>query len=742
MRPTSPTFWLLDGPTGWRTLTATGTRLVHDVRAGKLSGIRLSAVEGGRLTFQGNEDSLGCLALPRHLAIDTRLADIYLLSLTDLSIKRFSPQTKRFQTLPSIGGPGQGIRQFQDPQNITIAQNNLYIADRGNRRVQAFNLKTLGTIAVWGPQDRTGQTIDPQHPDAWRPIDVGSHRGVAYVLDWRYGRVHRHRPNTDQLDMVLENPQAERCWTRFAMDNDGSFYLLNTRQQCLEVYNAQGQFVKTVLQADDVRDNFHPPLLNLDHKGRFCIPENFMHLCKRQLPQPARPETSLAQCPPHTPSGIRFDREGNVQLSDQYEMSGPKFYQQTGTWISTPLDSEIHNCQWHRIKLNAHLPLGTEIEISTYTDNDYLNASKLERIPPALWKPCFVLMGQWQEAGEQTEGFSQDGLVQNTEGRYLWIRAKLKGDGFFTPSIRKLRAHYPRDSYLKHLPAIFSANEESSLFLSRFLSIFQTDWDEIEKKLEEITQYFDPRAAPDGEALRYLADWLALPVESEWNLQQQRRLLSAAPALYPHRGTFEGIQGYLQVYLQNLANLERSPGHYPKLVEGFLERHHLFLDHENATRSDRMPLWGPDVVGRLQLDRHAREGEVKLVSTGDPQRDLFHEYAHKFKVFMPSSWIKTREDERKVRRAVEAEKPAHTQYDLCLVEPRLRIGIQSTVGIDTIIGGTPQAQLACRHHDDAPPSRPPRHRLGYDTLLGIPQQEGPGFPIGPEVRIGTETVLR
>ena len=30
-------------------------------------------------------------------------------------------------------------------------------------------------------------------------------------------------------------------------------------------------------------------------------------------------------------------------------------------------------------------------------------------------------------------------------------------------------------------------------------------------------------------------------------------------------------------------------------------------------------------------------------------------------------------------------KPAHTRYDLCLVEPRFRVGLQSTVGLDTII---------------------------------------------------------
>jgi hypothetical protein len=147
------------------------------------------------------------------------------------------------------------------------------------------------------------------------------------------------------------------------------------------------------------------------------------------------------------------------------------------------------------------------------------------------------------------------------------------------------------------------------------------------------------------------------------------------------------------------------------------------------------------MVGRLQLGVFAREGEVRLVSTGDPQRELFHEYAHRFRVFVPASWVRTAQDERMVRRALDAEKPAHTRYDLCLIEPRFRVGLQSTVGLDTMIGDYPVARLACRHAADVPPSRPPRHRLGYDTILGRRLADGPSLQLAPGTRIGLETIL-
>ena len=172
----------------------------------------------------------------------------------------------------------------------------------------------------------------------------------------------------------------------------------------------------------------------------------------------------------------------------------------------------------------------------------------------------------------------------------------------------------------------------------------------------------------------------------------------------------------------------------------FRERHRLLLAQPGASELGRSAwLWGPSVVGRLQVDSFARPGEVRLVSTGDPARDLFHTFAHRFRVFVPAAWVRTQADEQTLRRALDAEKPAQTSYELCLLEPRFRVGIQSTVGVDTLIGGYPVTRLACPD-PTAPGSRPPRSCLGYDTLLG----GGPVEPLRltPAPRIGIDTALR
>jgi hypothetical protein len=113
-------------------------------------------------------------------------------------------------------------------------------------------------------------------------------------------------------------------------------------------------------------------------------------------------------------------------------------------------------------------------------------------------------------------------------------------------------------------------------------------------------------------------------------------------------------------------------------------------------------------------------GEARVVTTGDPERDLFHQYGHRFRVFVPAVWIRTAEHERLLRQAIESDKPAHTAYDLCLVEPRLRVEIQSTVGLDTLIGGYPKARLASACDDLTASGRAAGAVLGFDTLLACP----------------------
>jgi phage tail-like protein len=384
------------------------------------------------------------------------------------------------------------------------------------------------------------------------------------------------------------------------------------------------------------------------------------------------------------------------------------------------LDSGIYRCQWHRIELDlaAPLPPGSKVTVSTYSFDE--ESTQIPGPVSVLWAAGGSFLGQLQQEPSGLKGTTLDALVQSREGRFLAVMVQVQGDGYSTPEIRAMRIHYPRVSYLNYLPAVYSADDESLWFMERFLSVFQTEWDALEDRIEHSAALFDPAAVP-AEFLDVIAGWLGLPLEETWNEEKKRAMLKAVPRIYPKRGTQEGLRLHLQVYLENMNEVPvEKQLEFPLLLEGFRERQQVILSGKSGPHLDRQTqLWGPKQVGRLQLDVFATEGDVRLVSTGDPELDLFQEYAHRFRVFVPSAWVKTASDEAMLRRAIEAEKPAQTVYDLCLVEPRFQVGIQSMVGINTIIGQIPTVHLPSWDQlQNEPPSRAPHGRLGYDTVLG------------------------
>jgi phage tail-like protein len=714
--PQSPTSWLLDGPTGWRTATAAG------VTVGEVAGIQLSATADGPLAPTSSDGSLGGLTLPAGMALHPD-GTLYLLDPDEQVIKRFDPAARCFRRLPSIGRGAGEPREFSQHATIAIAGTRLYLADPGDGpgRVLVFALPGLVLLHLW------------QIPD-WDPVDLAAHGRDAYILDRSHGRVFRHNGGTGELQLVVRVEPAAGRWTRLAVDRDGRLYLLDRQSGAFDVFDAAGRPQATPNDPGDLRDRFDPPPIRLNSTGRFCLPASLAQPCGRRLPRPGPPpEAPLALCAPGM-GGLVFDLHGDPVVPA--DPPGPPLYQTAGTWISAALDSDIYRCQWHRIELelDAH-PTGSQVIVSTYADERPLPALEIAGLPEDRWTTHHAVAAQTKLRPDARPPIADDLLVQSRAGQYLWIRLRLLGDGYGSPAARSLRVHYPRDSYLTYLPAVYSADDDGRWFLERFLSVFQTEWDAIEDDIEHIERLFDPRAVPGGKSLAYLAQWLALPLEGAWNDQQQRRLLVAAPDLYRRRGTPDGVRRHLRTYLENMTGLTLDDSDYPQLIEGFRERARLLLSTKSATLGQGAPLWSPALVGRLQLDVHAREGEARLVSTRDPRLDVFSEFAHRFRVFVPAAWVRTGDQERMVRRALDAEKPAHTSYDLCLVEPRFRVGIQSTVGLDTIVATVPAGRLACRHDRDLAPSLPPRHRLGFDTVLSRKPTDWHAPRIGPGLRL-------
>lgn len=667
------------GPTYWLLNDGTGwrTATADGVAAG--TELRLATTLDGPLGLAAEDGSLGGLVMPTGFALSGD-GICYLLDPNGTVVRRFDPAAQRF--VPVLGAdrtPPGDVTELGEIVNIAITERQLYLADRRNKRVLVYGLPELSLRYVW--------TKD------WDLADVRSGGGATYVLDAAAGSVWRHLPHEDEPHVVFT---AGGHAAQVAVDDNGAVYLYGQGE--LVRYDSTGRGVATYTDPGPLRSVFTAPAIRLI-AGVFVLS-----------------------------AGPAFDRTG-IPVPPPRASRGPKPYLRTGEWVSAVLDSRIYRCVWDRVQLDiSALPPGTSVSVETTTSDT-----------PDI--------GDWTAAGTQTgqahaptappEADDVDWPVRGMPGRYLAIRLRLSGPGRATPMVRALRVHYPRSSYLEFLPAVFGMDADSKDFLERFLGAFQTEWDTLSARITDLPAYVDPKAVPADVPLNYLAGWVGVPLDQRWTVGQQRAWLLASLAVLRRRGTPAAITALLAALLANLSGVPAGLVGLPAMVEGFRTRDHLQV---GSTDPAPVPLWSLDAVARLRLGSYAKTGQARLVSTGDPAHDLFTQTANSFRVYLPSTWVRTAEDERAVHRLLTAERPATSQYQLSLVEPRLRVATQSTVGLDTIVGAVPPARLACAH-DDTPPSRPPSHRLGWDTVLTSAQPHRP-VRVGAGTRIGTGTGIR
>jgi phage tail-like protein len=122
-------------------------------------------------------------------------------------------------------------------------------------------------------------------------------------------------------------------------------------------------------------------------------------------------------------------------------------------------------------------------------------------------------------------------------------------------------------------------------------------------------------------------------------------------------------------------------------------------------------------------------GEGRPLTHEDYGIPLSDDYAHLFTAVVPASKVPLAAQRQALRDLIEAEKPAHTDFQLCLAEPRMRVGVQARLGIDSIVAGPPRTMAL------------DRAELGRETYLGGDDHEHEFGTIGARSRIGVDTIV-
>ena len=550
-------------------------------------------------------------------------------------VRRYDPVTGGFAEIFSAADYGL------EPDGVAASGEDVYLLDARRR-----------TILVMSRLGYPRQILRP----SWTPASVCGLPGGAAVLGTRDGdgTVHWHRTGSltlspDRLDL------GPGTWTRIAAGGDGLVYVLDAASSVAAVIAPDpgpAHLDTTTTDGPSVLAAIRPPGLDVDAAGGLRLPGRACRVDRSGRPACEAPATILTR-------PVLFN---------------------AGQWISPRLDSGIYRCAWHRIRLQAQLPPATSLRVSTYSQDQPSQDAAVPAIADADWRP----MGQVRPG-------DNDLLILSSPGRFLWVRLDLAGDGYSTPSVPSLRLEYPRNSYLRFLPAVYSADPGSADFLARFLAIAQTSFEDIEAGLAALPALFEPLAVPDA-FVDYLAGWLNVPVEGTWTPQQQRLLIDAARGYFRQRGTPAAIRAHVAAYLRSMTGVVAADDGLPQLVEGFRQRRYRTLP---SGSDSQYPLWSLAVTARLQADRFDRLGQVRLVSVGDPQLDMFAEHAYRFSVFVPAALARAPQDRQLLRRAISAEAPAHTRGELVLVEPAMCLGRQSHLGLDSMLAAPAPLRLTC-----------------------------------------------
>lgn len=227
--------------------------------------------------------------------------------------------------------------------------------------------------------------------------------------------------------------------------------------------------------------------------------------------------------------------------------------------------------------------------------------------------------------------------------------------------------------YLNYLPAIYQQDAEIDQpnFLGRFLLAFEKvltglgDADDpgLEEILDGITdqdgktllagihRYFEPGPGGVGaerapaEFLEWLSGWVALTLRADLDESHQREFIARAIPLYRLRGTRQGLIEVLQIYTRMGVSID-------EMNTGF------------------------------QLGVSSQIGVHTWLDGGPP---------HFFKVTLQLPKVDVdliREQNRIATAIIDAEKPAHTHYELSIEAPLFQLGVHSTLGVDTLLGGT------------------------------------------------------
>lgn len=279
---------------------------------------------------------------------------------------------------------------------------------------------------------------------------------------------------------------------------------------------------------------------------------------------------------------------------------------------------------------------------------------------------------------------------------------------------------HPRFSFL------FDDAEKS--FLPPLQDHEKTKFNNYFRQDEDIDEFLD-------EFLRWLAGWTALVLKDDWELEKKREVIARIIPIYRMRGTKRGLEEYLRIYVGKRINIigeaeqfqvgttsyigkkARLGGFPPYFFIVEVDVMYMFRwDNVPGEESEGLLSYLKDDFGidwaegadihksddgkitsitrddnsaEIRLDEE--QGKAELVVIGDKTYELNVKkengglIIYNAKNIRASDIKKWKNKKIAIERIINSEKPMHTDYWLNIKHPRIRLGINSNIGENTLL---------------------------------------------------------
>ena len=254
------------------------------------------------------------------------------------------------------------------------------------------------------------------------------------------------------------------------------------------------------------------------------------------------------------------------------------------TMVTGSQDSTEHGFLWRSLEISADYGENTVTRVSAYAaDSTIVSAGGRTFELDSFLRDDTVPAGERLNLldGLFTPLFTNctDGLA-DLRGRYIWVRIDIVILDEHPVSIDKIKLLLKSESMMDRLPEAYRAEDGENGFMTRFMSIFDSIFFDMDQRIAKARSSLDYRTAR-GEMLRYLADWVTDETSAYLSDEQLREKIRHAVSEYRMTGTRRGLSEWIS----------REYGVTPNLIEYFSVRK---LAAEGGDREVYQRLFGSD----------------------------------------------------------------------------------------------------------------------------------------------------